>query len=108
MLSALCLNSALAAVAADGVAAKARQERQQAQQALSAAEAIEQTEQAARNARAAAQRLREQQQLSTVGPAGRVWGSASPDAALRLPLRVALVGAVVTATASPADKARVQ
>ncbi|WIA33734.1 hypothetical protein OEZ86_006850 [Tetradesmus obliquus] len=91
-----------------GVAAKARQERQQPQQALSAAEAIEQTEQAARNARAAAQRLREQQQLSTVGPAGGVWGSASPDAALRLPLRVALVGAVVTATASPADKARVQ
>jgi hypothetical protein len=76
--------------ATDGAAAKARQERQAAQQALSAASAVAQTEQAARKARAAAQRLRERDMASTVGPAGGIWGSASPDAALKLPLRVAL------------------
>jgi hypothetical protein len=80
--------------AAVGSAAKACQEKQAAKLALSAASAVEQTEQAARRARAAAQRLLEQQMEAAVGPAGGVWGSSNPDAALKQPLRVALVGDV--------------
>jgi hypothetical protein len=82
------------AVAAVGSDAKARQEKRAAKLALSAASAVEQTEQAARRARAAAQRLRAQQMVAAVGPAGGVWGSTNADAALKLPLRVALVGDV--------------
>jgi hypothetical protein len=81
--------------AADGVAAKARQEKLAAQEALSAAAAVAQTEQAARRAAAAAARLRERETANAVGPAGGVWGSASADGTLKLPLRMALVGAVV-------------
>jgi hypothetical protein len=77
-----------------GSAAKARQEKQDAKHAVLAAAAVEQTEQAARRARAAAQRLCEQQMEVAVGPAGGVWGSTNPDAVLKLPLRVALVGDV--------------
>jgi hypothetical protein len=80
--------------AAVGSAAKARQEKQEAKHALIAAAAVEQTEQAARRAHAAAQRLREQEMEAAVGPAGGVWGSTNPAAALKLPLRVALVGDV--------------
>lgn len=72
------------------------QDKQDLKVMLAAAKSVADTEQAARRAQVAAAVLQEKAMLSTVGPAGGVWGPATAAEVLKSPAKMSLVGTVDT------------